>query len=358
MFLERISINNFKNLNERSFNFSPALNCLTGMNGSGKTNVLDAIFHLSMTKSFFNNPDSQSIAYDSANCFISGQYARTDGTKELVSFLLERSGNKVIKRNSKVYKKFSDHIGVIPIVMVSPYDTSLINDSGEERRRFLNHIISQIDIEYLRRLQNYNQLLFQRNRYLKSDSLNYDLLDTYTERLSSNAAYIHQKRGEFISALLPMVKEYYFKLSGGKEEVEIEYSSELKNNSLSELLLINREKERVLKYTPVGIQRDDLLFFMNGNKIKQVGSQGQQKSFLLSLKLAQYEIMKLMYHKEPILLLDDVFDKLDISRVERLLKVVSSENFGQIFITDSNKIRVKELLTSLNKESSLIELNS
>lgn len=357
MYLNKLSISEFKNISGATLDFSPNLNCITGINGSGKTNVLDAVYYLSMTKSYFSNPDSQSIAYSARQCHVSGEYTRFDASKDIISFSIERNGSKVFKRNSKNYSKLSDHIGVIPIVMVSPYDTCLVNESGEERRRFLNSILSQLDAEYLRRLQNYNQLLQQRNRLLKLENINEDLLDTFTSRLSVNASYIYDKREEFTLLLTPIVKKYYNLISGKREEISIEYVSELRESSLEQLLAINREKEKILKFTSAGIQRDDLLFSMNGHKFRLCGSQGQQKTFLISLKLAQFEIMREMYKKQPILLLDDVFDKLDMTRVEALLGLVSSDIFGQIFITDSNKVRVKEILVTIGGDSALFELN-
>lgn len=361
MYLKKITISGFKNISGTDINFSPKLNCITGMNGAGKTNLLDAVYYLSMTKSYFSGLDMHTIAYEMDMCRVAGEYSRDDETTDLISFTLERAGAKQFKRNSKNYSRLSDHIGMIPIVMVSPYDNCLINESGEERRKFINSILSQLDNEYLRRVQNYNQLLSQRNKLLKTDNLSIDLLDTFSERLSWNAAYIFEKRAEFVEKLFPIVNKYYNMLSGGKEAINIEYKSDLineSNESLEELLKKNREKDRLFKYTTVGIQRDDLIFNMNGHLFRVCGSQGQQKSFLISLKLAQFEIMREMHKRVPLLLLDDVFDKLDMSRVESLLNMVSSNFFGQIFITDSNKVRVQEILSKINGSSSSLEIDS
>jgi DNA replication and repair protein RecF len=356
MYLKKLVISNFKNIKDAVVEFSPKLNCITGNNGSGKTNLLDSVYYLSMTKSYFSNLDHQSISFDKEIAFIHGEYLKEDSTVDNVSLSINRDGDKKLKKNSKSYQKFSDHIGLIPIVMVSPYDTCLINESGDERRKFLNSIISQTDKEYLRRVQNYNHLLTQRNRYLKEVRVNDDLLDTYTDRLSVNASYIYEKRALFTSKLLPLTTKYYKMLSGGKEEIDIIYRSDLDNSTLEELLMRNRERDKTLKYTSSGIQRDDLLFLMNGNPFRVCGSQGQQKTFLVSLKLAQFEILREMHSIAPLLLLDDVFDKLDMLRVEALLNMVSSDFFGQIFITDSNKVRVGGILKKINGYSKSFEI--
>ncbi|MDD2583763.1 MAG: DNA replication and repair protein RecF [Bacteroidales bacterium] len=358
MYLNKITISGFKNISATEISFSPKLNCITGMNGAGKTNLLDSIYFLSMTKSYFSGLDLNIIGYNIDLCSVAGEYIREDETTDLITFSLEKAGPKHFKRNLKKYSRLSDHIGVIPIVMVSPYDNCLINESGEERRKFMNSILSQLDNEYLRRVQNYNQLLAQRNRLLKSDNFSRDLLDTFSERLSWNATYIFEKRAEFVGKLFPIVNKYYNELSGQKESIEMEYRSHLKQGNLEELLKANIQKDCILKHTSVGIHRDDLVFNMNGHLFRICGSQGQQKTFLISLKLAQFEIMKQMHKRVPLLLLDDVFDKLDMNRVQSLLNMVSSNLFGQIFITDSNKVRVKEILAKINGSSSLFEIDS
>lgn len=356
MYLKKISITNFKNISEAQINFSPKINCITGINGSGKTNLLDAVYYLSMTKSFFSGLDQYTIKYDCDMATLHAEYLREDGTEETISLSLDLNGEKHIKRNSKSYTRFSDHIGLIPVVMVSPADTSLINESGEERRKFLNAILSQLDREYLRRLQNYNQLLNQRNRLLKGINISDELLSTFSEQLSLNASYIHKYRKEFCDKLLPLVAHYYNTLSGGRENIGIEYKSDLEEVSLIDLLEQNRERDKALKYTTAGIQRDDLVFLMNGYPIRKCGSQGQQKSFLISLKLAQFSIMKDIHTVPPILLLDDVFDKLDMLRVEYFLRLVASDFFGQIFISDSSKVRISNILETINGDSISMEI--
>lgn len=358
MYLKKLIISNFKNIAEAEAEFSSKLNCITGNNGSGKTNLLDSVYYLSMTKSYFSNLDQQNISYEQDYAVLRGEYSREDNSVESISVSLGRGGEKHIKRNSKSYQKLSDHIGHIPIVMVSPYDTCLVNESGEERRKFINSIISQMDKEYLRRVQNYNHLLQQRNKHLKESNISDDLLDTFTERLSHNASYIYEKRASFTEKLLPITKKYYNLLSGGKELIDIKYKSDLESGPLSDLLKKCETRDKMFKYTTTGIQRDDLLFLMNDHPFRISGSQGQQKTFLISLKLAQFEIMRQVHGKAPIMLLDDVFDKLDMLRVESLLSMVSSDFFGQIFITDSNKVRVGGILEKINGNSKSFDIVS
>lgn len=358
MYLKRVIIFGFKNISEAEIEFSSKLNCITGMNGSGKTNLLDAIYYLSMTKSYFSNTDLHTIAYGSDMCRISGEYQREESSFENISLSMERDGLKHIKRNSKSYIKISEHIGLIPIVMVSPYDTCLINESGEERRRFINAILSQLDKEYLRKVQNYNHLLQQRNRLLKSQNINEELLDTFSQRMSVNASYIFARRAEFANLLMPIADKYYKMLSGGKESISIVYKSDLQEDELMSLLSNSKTRDYALKYTTCGVHRDDLQFYMDNYPYRVSGSQGQQKSFLISLKLAQFEIMRDIYKRAPILLLDDVFDKLDMERVEALLNLVSSNFFGQIFITDSNKVRVEAILNKINGSTSSFEIKN
>lgn len=356
MYLKKISLSNFKNFGEATVNFSQKLNCITGMNGAGKTNLLDSIYYLSMTKSYLSSQDQTAISFEEDVAFISGEYKNDDSSTDQISLSLNRSGDKQMKRNGKPYKRLSDHIGIIPIVMVSPYDTCLINESGDERRKFLNAVISQLDREYLRRVQNYNNLLAQRNKLLKTDFRNRLLLDTISEKMQENAVYIYKCRGEFVKDFVPFVTKFYKDISGGREKVSVDYKSDLERGSLIELLDESFERESRLGYTTVGVHRDELLFGMDGEQIRKVGSQGQQKSFLISLKLAQYSLFKENTKHNPLLLLDDVFDKLDIKRVEFLLNLVSSSTFGQIFITDSNKVRIENILSEIGNESKTVEI--
>jgi len=343
MFLTRITLNNFKNISGTSLAFSPKINCISGSNGAGKTNLLDAIYYLSMTKSYFSSSDRYVAAYDCDEMTLCGVYSMDGGVEERISASIYKGGEKVIRRGAKQYARFSEHIGLIPVVMVSPTDGSLINDSGEERRKYMNFILSQTDREYLRHVQAYGQLLAQRNKLLKDDHTNQLLLDTISERMNPHATYIYKARRDLCVKLLPMLQQFYSRLSGCSEQVSIAYRSDLEIMPLDELLLRESAKEKALRYTTVGVQRDDMEFSLDGHPIRQCGSQGQQKSFLLSMKLAQFLFIKEIYRQTPILLLDDVFDKLDMSRVESLLELVSSLDFGQIFITDCNTARLGEI---------------
>ena len=350
MYLRRILISNFKNIGEAQLDFSRKINCISGNNGEGKTNLLDAIYYLSMTKSFFSSTDAYTFTFGLDASAVNGIYVLDDNTEDSISIGLKREGEKVVKKNGKSYKKISEHIGLYPIVMVSPADTSLINGSGEERRKFLTLILSQIDKEYLRRLQSYNQLLLQRNKLLKMGSISWDLLETIDMQMSMHADYIYKKRDELCRNLEEKVYGYYAALSGSKEEVKLQYISDLQEGSLDDILATNREKDTFLKFTSQGIHKDDVDFTLNGMPLKKCGSQGQQKSFLVALKLAQFDIMKQLHGVAPILLLDDVFDKLDMQRVEYLLSLVAGDHFGQIFISDSNKVRMASIVERFTNE--------
>ena len=350
MYLKRILISNFKNIAQTQLEFSKKINCISGNNGEGKTNLLDAIYYLSMTKSFFSSTDAYTFTFGKDDTALNGSYVNDDNTEDSISIGIKREGEKVVKKNAKVYKRIAEHIGQFPIVMVSPADTVLVNGSGEERRKFLTLILSQIDKEYLKRMQSYNQLLLQRNKLLKMQNLSGELLETIDFQMSVHADYIYRKRDELCRNLVERVKEYYSALSGNKEEIELRYISDLQENSLEQLLAENRERDCFLKFTSVGIHKDDVDFTLNGMPLKKCGSQGQQKSFLVALKLAQFEIMKQLHGVAPILLLDDVFDKLDMQRVEYLLGLVAGDYFGQIFISDSNKVRMASIVERFTSE--------
>lgn len=350
MYLRRISATNFKNIKETQLEFSRKINCISGNNGEGKTNLLDAIYYLSMTKSFFSSTDAYTFAFGEDVAALNGSYVLDDNTEDVISIGMKRDGEKTVKKNSKVYKRISEHIGRYPIVMVSPADTILVNGSGEERRKFLTLILSQIDKEYLKRMQQYNQLLLQRNKLLKMECICWELLDTIDYQLSANADYIFRKREQLCRDLEEKVYGYYAALSGDKEKINLEYISDLQGDTLDNLLKNSREKDIFLKFTSVGIHKDDMEFTLNGMPLKKCGSQGQQKSFLVALKLAQFDIMKELHCVTPILLLDDVFDKLDMQRVEYLLSLVAGDSFGQIFISDSNKVRMASIVERFTSE--------
>lgn len=350
--LRKIVVSDFRNIKLSELEFSPNINCISGGNGEGKTNLLDAIYYLSMTKSAFNTSDRFNFRYGTDMFAISGKYAMLNAPESVFSIQVSSSGEKKVKVDGKPYSKISDHIGKIPVVIISPADSSMVSDSGEERRRFMNGVLSQMYRSYLSDMQQYNKILLQRNRLLKGKIVKDDLLEVYDERLADFADNIFKERNKFVESLCPIIQKYYADLSGDKESISIVYSSDLQKGNLRDLLSANREKDRILGYTSSGIQRDDLLFKLNGHSIRRCGSQGQQKSFLVSLKFAQYEIMKKNYGFSPILLLDDVFDKLDMDRISNLLSMVSGNEFGQIFITDSNKVRMSGIVDNLTEDRS------
>ena len=357
MYLKKINIQNFKNIAHSSIEFSPALNCISGDNGEGKTNLLDAIFYLSMTKSYFRQSEQYTRTIGEKTMVLSGEYIAGDGTESLVAVMLDGE-EKQVRLNKKNYTKFSDHIGQYPIVMISPSDTSLINESAEARRRFMNMMLSQTDREYMRALQSYNKLLLYRNRLFKEDNVNADLLDTITIKMAPFATYIYEKRKALCEGLQELAAEYYRRLSDGKEAISLGYQSDLQKATLEELMARNLERDRILKFTGSGPQRDDIIFKMNDCPIKSCGSQGQQKTFVLAVKLAQFVMMRRHYGFAPILLLDDVFDKLDSGRVEFLLKTVASEDFGQIFVTDCNKVRLKNIVAGMDVDSRMFTVKN
>ena len=353
--LEKIVISDFRNIELQELEFSPNINCISGNNGEGKTNLLDAIYYLSMTKSAFASSDKYTFRYGTEEFSISGTYRMENGLSSRFSLKMTTKGEKKVKRDDKAYGRVSEHVGILPIVMVSPADISMVSESGEERRRFVNAVLSQMDREYMTSLQQYNRLLQQRNKMLKEMDPDRSLLEVIDMRMSALAEPIYQARKKFVEDLKPIIAEYYKAVSGGSEQVDIEYESELSKASLEELLAVSYEEDRILKYTTAGLQRDDFAFKMNGWPIRRHGSQGQQKSFLVSLKFAQYEIMKKNYGFAPVLLLDDVFDKLDMGRISNLLEMVSGKDFGQIFITDSNKVRMSGIVDGLTQDRAYFE---
>ncbi len=348
--LEKIVISDFRNIRLQELEFSPNVNCVSGNNGEGKTNLLDAIYYLSMTKSAFATSDRYTFRHGTDEFSLAGTYRMDNGLTSRFSLKMSMKGEKKVRRDDKPYNKVSEHVGVLPIVMVSPSDISMVSESGEERRRFVNSVLSQMNREYMVSLQQYNRLLLQRNKMLKDMSADMSLLEVIDMKMSALAEPIYGARKQFVEDLKPLVAEYYKTLSGDAEQIDIEYESELSKGALDQILAASFEKDRILKYTTSGIQRDDFIFKMNGHPIRRCGSQGQQKSFLVSLKFAQYEIMKRNYGFAPVLLLDDVFDKLDMGRISNLLQMVASQDFGQIFITDSNKVRMSGIVDGLTRD--------
>lgn len=354
--LENIILQNFRNIAFAQLQFSSSFNCVYGRNGQGKTNLLDAIYYLSMTKSAMGVSDHFCIRHGSEGFSLAGTYRMNDGMNSIIALSVDGNG-KTIKRDGKAYKTASAHIGVLPVIMVSPLDGALVSESGEERRRAVNTVISQINPLYLASLQKYNRFLMQRNRVLKEANPDIGLLDVIDAGMSVEAAYIFNERRNFTVKLEAAVQTHYNTLSGNRESVGIEYSSEL-NTPMEELLKQSRHKDLILKYTTVGIQRDDFLFTMDGQPIRKCGSQGQQKCFLIAFKLAHFDIIRDNSGVPPILLLDDVFDKLDSSRIENLIRIVNKNDFGQIFITDTDRNRLEEIIGKISSESKYFEAHN
>ncbi len=352
MYLKKLVLINFKNIAQAEITLSERLNCFVGDNGAGKTNVLDAVYYLSMSKSALSMTDGQSVRHGEDFFVVEGTYAGDSGSNDTVNCSFLRRSGKVLKLNGKEYDRMADHVGRFPVVMVSPQDSVLITDAAEERRRYLNAFLSQLDRDYLASLMRYNAVLAERNRFLKSSS-DEQMLQIYDMQLADHAARIYERRRDIIERMRPLVAEFYRQLSGDREQVEIEYRSELASASMGELLLASRERDIVNGFTTSGVHRDDMSLRIGGYPLRKYGSQGQQKSFLMSLKLAQYRILAEVCGERPLLLLDDLFDKLDTSRVENLLALVAGDDFGQIFITDCNRSRLETILSRAGEKYAL-----
>uniref|UniRef100_UPI004056EF44 DNA replication/repair protein RecF n=1 Tax=Alistipes sp. TaxID=1872444 RepID=UPI004056EF44 len=349
MQLKRLSLVNFKNIAHEELSLHEGINCFVGDNGAGKTNLIDAIYYLSMSKSSLPTTDGQNTLHGNDFFLLEGSYLSDRQKSEQILCSYSRKGvngskpGKLIKRNGKEYERLADHVGLIPVVIVSPADSVLISDAAEERRRYLNGFISQLDPDYLRAAMRYNAVLAERNRFLKFSS-DEDMLSIYDGQLTREGETIHRLRKHYIKALEPHVEEFYRALSSDREKISLEYRSELNDTPFEELLKRNRERDLINQFTSSGIHRDDLILKIGGYPLRKYGSQGQQKSFLIALKLAQYLLVGREREERPILLLDDLFDKLDAGRVTELLKLVSKEEFGQIFISDCNPLRLSETL--------------
>ncbi len=359
MFIKNLKLFNFKNHSEKSFDFSPEINCFVGNNGAGKTNILDALHYLSMAKSFLGNLDAQNILHESDFFAIEAEI-QGEEKNDIIKVQLPKEGKKIIKKNDKTYERIADHIGFLPSVMISPYDSNLISDGSESRRKFLDAMISQTDSDYLFALIQYQKTLQQRNALLKyfakNRTFDLDSLEIYDDPLNKFGTQIFEKRQRFVASILPTIQHFYEIISKGNEKVTVIYESNLNEQNFEEILSENLEKDRVLTYTSRGIHKDDLRFEMNGNLIKKFGSQGQQKSFLIALKLAQIKRIKDITNKNPILLLDDIFDKLDDNRVSQLIELVNQQNFGQIFITDTHRERTESVVKRINEESKIFQI--
>lgn len=359
MILKSLSLLNYKNFESKTFTFNKKINCIVGNNGIGKTNVLDAIYHLSFGKSYFNPVASQNIKHETDFFVINGDYLKHDKSEKII-ISLKRGQKKVIKRNGKPYEKFSEHIGFLPLVIISPADRDLILEGSDTRRKFIDSVISQSNKSYLSDLISYNKILTQRNALLKYFALNHifnqDTLDVYNGQLLNHGSKIFKQRTQFLEEFIPIFKARYEVISNGNENVNLTYQSDLFENTLDVLLINALNKDKALQYTSVGIHKDDLLFNIDEHPIKKFGSQGQQKSFLIALKLAQFDFIKKQSGDDPILLLDDIFDKLDDQRVSQIIKLVDNEDFGQLFISDTHVDRTENAIKKIHQSYEIFKL--
>lgn len=355
MTLKHLSILNYKNIEEAELDFSPGLNCVIGCNGEGKTNLLDAIRFLSLCKSLGVTQDSLCIRHEQDFFMLKGQYECEDDTLEEIQCSLKRGQKKIMRRQGKPYKRLAEHIGLIPIVLVSPSDGLLIAGGSEERRRFIDVVISQMDLPYLDSLTRYNKALLQRNALLKMEPpCDTEILSLWEEQMAIEGEFIYQRRQKYIDEFIPIFQRYYNLIAQDHEQVSLSYISHCQRGPLLDVIQRDRYKDLAVGYSLHGIHRDDLEMLINGYPIKREGSQGQNKTMLVALKLAQYEFL---HHTgtgtRPILLLDDIFDRLDAQRVERIVNLVSGDSFGQTFITDTNRDHLDKILSLTSQDYKL-----
>ena len=359
MYLRNLSLLNYKNIAEANYEFDAKINCFTGKNGVGKTNVLDAIYHLAYGKSYFNPLAVQNIKHGEEFFVIDGIFEK-EGRKEQIACSLKRGMKKVLKRNGKIYDKFSEHVGFIPLVIISPSDNDLIVEGSETRRKFIDTVISQQDSSYLQELINYQKVVAQRNALLKYFALNHkfdkDTLSIYNEQLDGLGHALFEKRKQFLEDFIPIFNKHHQQITNSAEDVSLVYDSQLHAKRLLTLFDDNLQRDRVLQYTSVGIHKDDLLFEIDGHPIKKFGSQGQQKSFLIALKLAQFEFIKKQSGVLPILLFDDIFDKLDETRVSKIVQMIDDKVFGQIFISDTHSERTEAIIKTTHQSYTIFNM--
>lgn len=361
MILKSLSLLNYKNFESINFDFDNKINCFVGHNGVGKTNILDAIYHLSFGKSYFNPITSQNIRHTSDFFVVEGIYEK-DEREEKVIVSAKKGQKKVIKRNAKAYDTLSQHIGFLPLVIISPADRDLITEGSDTRRKFIDGVISQSDHQYLTTLLNYSKTVSQRNSLLKyfaaNNTFDSTTLEVYNQQLHEFGTIIHKKRNSFLETFIPIFIKRYEAISSGTEKVSLVYHSKLADSDLLSLLEQYIDKDRMLQYTSVGVHKDDLSFEIEGYPIKKFGSQGQQKSFLIALKLAQFDFIKKQSKVNPILLLDDIFDKLDEKRVEHIIQLVGDQNFGQLFISDTHAERTEGVVKKISQSYKIIKLEA
>ncbi len=360
MILSQISIINYKNIRAANLTFSPNVNCLIGHNGEGKTNLLDAIYYLSFCHSSFTNIDSQVITHDLDFFVIEGKYLTEDGEPESVYAGMKRGSRKHFRRNKKDYKKFSDHIGLIPLIFVSPHDTLLVDGGGEERRKLMDIVISQYDKRYLDALNEYNKALAQRNTLLKMEQEpDQTLMEIWEKEMANKGQIVYEKRNAFVEEFAPVFQSIYQTISGEKEKVSLRYVSHGQRGDLLSVIQRDRIKDRAVGYSLHGIHRDDLEMLVSGYPMKREASQGQIKTYVMALKLAQFDFLRRTSSKTtPLLLLDDIFDKLDARRVENIINLVSGGKYGQIFITDTNRDHLDEILRKNGKDYRIYQVEN
>ena len=361
MYLKRLALLNFKNHSESDFQFGKNINCFVGDNGSGKTNILDAIHYLSLSKSYFNKIDVQNIKFEEDFFILKGVFIK-EKEQSNIQCSLQKGEQKILKCNGKKYKRFSDHIGNLPIVIISPTDINIILDGSEVRRRYIDSSIAQYNKQYLKNLISYNKSLKQRNALLKSfvekqyfDKLSLEIFD---DQLIKSGTAIFKERTHFLERLINIFKKYYANIASNNEKVNIKYQSQISQKGFLDALHASLEKDRASQYTNVGIHKDEIVFEMDEYPIKKTGSQGQQKSFLIALKLAQFDFMQKQMSFKPVLLLDDIFDKLDDKRVKKIIAFANDGLFGQVFITDTHKQRTEEILNTSKMEYNLFEIKN
>lgn len=356
MRLNSISILNYKNIAQADLDFTAKINCFVGNNGMGKTNLLDAIYYLSFCKSHSNSIDNQNIKHDADFLMIQGKYELRENVEDIYCGIKRRQ-KKQFKRNKKEYSRLTDHIGLLPLVLISPNDDGLIADGSDERRKFVDGVISQYNNQYLNALMKYNHALKQRNALLKDETMmDATLFEIWEEQMVLHGNYIFSERKQFVERFIPMFQQIYSFISEDKEKVGLVYKSQLDEASLAEKLLKNRERDRIIGFSMNGIHKDELEMSLADHPMKRVGSQGQNKTYLISLKLAQFNFLKQTQGVNPILLLDDIFDKLDEKRVTKIVELVAGNDFGQIFISDTNSKHWEEILPKINQSSQIFQV--
>jgi DNA replication and repair protein RecF len=349
---------NYKNIEEAELAFSPNINCFIGNNGMGKTNLLDAVYYLSFCKSYFNAGDSQNIRHDAEFFMIQGKY-RLNGETEEIYCGIKRRQKKQFKRNKKEYERLSDHIGLLPLTLISPDDSTLISEGSDERRKFIDGVISQYNKSYLNHLLHYNNALRQRNALLKSETAADDaLMDIWESQMAEHGMYIYEERKRFIEEFIPVFQRFYSYISDENERISLHYRSQHDDRDIKTSMEATRTRDRILGFSTQGIHKDELEMLLGDYPIKRVGSQGQNKTYVISLKMAQFDFLKRTHNYPPLLLLDDIFDKLDANRVKRIVELVSGDTFGQIFITDTNRKHLDRILEQIGQESFIFQVEN